>query len=109
MDNKLLHPSKEILGPRKDTGTSERLDTNVFERNSITDKSLVKKPENIIRRSEERQNPSRSSQSLCKQEYASKSFKKRELTPPEQSQGKVKMEETIPSELQNTQNIKESH
>ncbi|MBW0504945.1 hypothetical protein O181_044660 [Austropuccinia psidii MF-1] len=51
-NNEILPSSKEILGSRKDTRAYERLDTNVFQRTSLKDKSLIKNPKNVIRGSE---------------------------------------------------------
>ncbi|MBW0588033.1 hypothetical protein O181_127748, partial [Austropuccinia psidii MF-1] len=42
--NELLSSSEEVHGARKDRRTSEGLDTNVLQRTSPTDKSLVEKP-----------------------------------------------------------------
>ncbi|MBW0581264.1 hypothetical protein O181_120979 [Austropuccinia psidii MF-1] len=40
-NHELISSSEEVHGARKDKGTSEGLDTNVFQRTSPTDKSLV--------------------------------------------------------------------
>ncbi|MBW0585911.1 hypothetical protein O181_125626 [Austropuccinia psidii MF-1] len=55
--NELLSSSEEVHGARKDRRTSEGLDTNVLQRTSPTDKSLVEKPKYVIRGSEEEVGP----------------------------------------------------
>ncbi|MBW0528419.1 hypothetical protein O181_068134, partial [Austropuccinia psidii MF-1] len=47
--HELLSSGEEINGARKDRGSSEGLDTNVFQRTSPTDKSLVEKPTHVVR------------------------------------------------------------
>ncbi|MBW0509383.1 hypothetical protein O181_049098 [Austropuccinia psidii MF-1] len=47
--NELLSSSEEAHGPRKDRRTSEGLDTHVLQGTSPTDKSLVEKPNNVVR------------------------------------------------------------
>ncbi|MBW0493817.1 hypothetical protein O181_033532 [Austropuccinia psidii MF-1] len=80
-ENEILSSSKEGLGPRNDRGHSEGCDTHVLQSTSSKDKSLVEKPKNFVRGPEERvgskegQQPSGSSSSLQKQEYASKHSK----------------------------------
>ncbi|MBW0536777.1 hypothetical protein O181_076492 [Austropuccinia psidii MF-1] len=51
--HELIYSSEEVHGARKDRGTSEGLDTHVFQRKGPTDKSLVEKPKHVIRGSEE--------------------------------------------------------
>ncbi|MBW0550661.1 hypothetical protein O181_090376 [Austropuccinia psidii MF-1] len=73
-DNELLSSSKEVLGPRKDRGASEGLETHVLQRTSPKNKSLVEKSKNFSRGPEgivgpkEGQQPSGSCSSLHKQE-----------------------------------------
>ncbi|MBW0565952.1 hypothetical protein O181_105667 [Austropuccinia psidii MF-1] len=55
--NELFSSSEEGCGARKDRRTSEGLDTNVLQRTSPTDKSLVEKPKYVIRGSEEKAGP----------------------------------------------------
>ncbi|MBW0584538.1 hypothetical protein O181_124253, partial [Austropuccinia psidii MF-1] len=79
--NELLSSSEEVHGARKDRRTSEGLDTNVLQRTSPTDKSLVEKPKHVIRGSEEEvgprqgKQPSGSSPSIHQQKAASTSAK----------------------------------
>ncbi|MBW0557468.1 hypothetical protein O181_097183 [Austropuccinia psidii MF-1] len=53
----LISSSEEVHGARKDTRTSEGLDTHVFQRKSTTDKSLVEKPKHVIRGPKEEVGP----------------------------------------------------
>ncbi|MBW0506692.1 hypothetical protein O181_046407 [Austropuccinia psidii MF-1] len=68
-----LSSSKEALGPRKERGPSEGLDTHVLQRKSTKNEGLVENPNHFIREPEERvvpkegQQPSGSSSSLWKQ------------------------------------------
>ncbi|MBW0580206.1 hypothetical protein O181_119921 [Austropuccinia psidii MF-1] len=79
--HELLSSSEEVHGARKDRRTSEGLDTNVLQRTSPTDKSLVEKPKHVIRGSEEEvsprqgKQPSESSPSFQPQKSASTSAK----------------------------------
>ncbi|MBW0464898.1 hypothetical protein O181_004613 [Austropuccinia psidii MF-1] len=52
-NSELFFQSKEILGFKKDTKNSGRLDTNILERTSPKDKILAEKPKHVIRGSEE--------------------------------------------------------
>ncbi|MBW0581723.1 hypothetical protein O181_121438 [Austropuccinia psidii MF-1] len=116
-------PVEEAHGARKYRGTSEGLDTHVLQRTSPTDKSLVEKPKNFIRGSEEEagsrqgKHPSGSSPSIHQQKSASTSAKKAQANPKDQSEGQTKgkgkgkaqMEQALPSELQNSQEREDSH
>ncbi|MBW0477241.1 hypothetical protein O181_016956 [Austropuccinia psidii MF-1] len=51
-ENELISSSEEVLRPRKERGPSERLDSNVLQRESLTDKILVEKPKEFFRGSE---------------------------------------------------------
>ncbi|MBW0476670.1 hypothetical protein O181_016385 [Austropuccinia psidii MF-1] len=121
--NELISSSEEVHWPRKDRGPSEGLDTNVLQRTSPTDKSLVEKPKHFVRGPEEEvgprkgQQPCGSPSSLQKQESASTSAKKGQESPKEQSEeqqkgngnGKIQVEQALPTELQNSKERKESH
>ncbi|MBW0512425.1 hypothetical protein O181_052140 [Austropuccinia psidii MF-1] len=121
--NELLFSSKEVHGPRKDRRTSEGLDTHVLQGTSPTVKSLVEKPNHVVRGPEEEVGPrkgqehSRSSPSLHRKKYASTSAKKGQANPKEQSEGqakgkgkgKIQVEQAVPTELQNSQEIEDSH
>ncbi|MBW0530890.1 hypothetical protein O181_070605 [Austropuccinia psidii MF-1] len=48
-ENVLISSSEEALRPRKERGPSERLESNVYQREIPTDKILVKKPEHFNR------------------------------------------------------------
>ncbi|MBW0509910.1 hypothetical protein O181_049625 [Austropuccinia psidii MF-1] len=71
-NKELIPSSEEVHGPRKDRGSSEGLDTHVLQRTCPTDKILVEKPKNVVRRPEEEvgprkvKQPSGSSSSLHK-------------------------------------------
>ncbi|MBW0585554.1 hypothetical protein O181_125269 [Austropuccinia psidii MF-1] len=75
--HELISSSEEVHGARKDRGTSEGLDTHVFQRTIPTDISLVEKPKHVIRGSEEEvgpgqgQHPSGSSPSIHQQKSPS--------------------------------------
>ncbi|MBW0529401.1 hypothetical protein O181_069116 [Austropuccinia psidii MF-1] len=58
----LIYSSEEAHGPRKERGSSEGLDTNVLQRTSPTDKSLVEKPKNVVRGLEEEVGPRKGKQ-----------------------------------------------
>ncbi|MBW0582941.1 hypothetical protein O181_122656 [Austropuccinia psidii MF-1] len=94
----LLSSSEEVHGPRKDRRTSEGLDTHVLQRTSPKYKSLVENPKHFFRGPEEEvgpgkgQKPSESSLSLNKKKYTSKSAKKGQANPKEQSEGKGKIQ-----------------
>ncbi|MBW0530446.1 hypothetical protein O181_070161 [Austropuccinia psidii MF-1] len=94
--NELLSSSEKAHGPRKDRRTPEGLETHVFQGTSPTDKSLVEKTKQVLRGPEEKvgprkgQQPSGSSPSLHKQKFTSKSAKKGQENPKEQSEGKEK-------------------
>ncbi|MBW0584866.1 hypothetical protein O181_124581 [Austropuccinia psidii MF-1] len=87
----LISSSEEAHGARKDRGTFEELDTHVLQRTSPTDKSLVEKPNNGIRGSEEEVSPmqgqhtSGSSPSIHQQKSASTSTKHAQANPKDQS------------------------
>ncbi|MBW0577599.1 hypothetical protein O181_117314 [Austropuccinia psidii MF-1] len=55
--HELISSSEGGHGARKYRGTSEGLDTHVFQRTSPTDKSLVEKPKHVIRVPEEEVGP----------------------------------------------------
>ncbi|MBW0583348.1 hypothetical protein O181_123063 [Austropuccinia psidii MF-1] len=55
--HELISSSEEIHGARKDRGISEGLDIHVLQRTSPTDKSLVEKPNYVIRGPEEQVGP----------------------------------------------------
>ncbi|MBW0524033.1 hypothetical protein O181_063748, partial [Austropuccinia psidii MF-1] len=117
--NKLLSSSKEAHGPRKDRRASEGLDTHVLQGASPTDKSLGEKPKHVIRGPEDEvgprkgQQPSGSSPSLHKQKSTSKSAKKGQANPKEQSEGqetgKTQVEQALPTELQSSQEREDSN
>ncbi|MBW0574148.1 hypothetical protein O181_113863 [Austropuccinia psidii MF-1] len=94
--NELISSSAEAHGPRKDRGSSEGLDTHVFQMTSSTDEILVEKPNNVVRGPEEEVGPrkgqqtSGSSPSLHKQKYGSTSAKKGKENPKEKSEGQEK-------------------
>ncbi|MBW0590380.1 hypothetical protein O181_130095 [Austropuccinia psidii MF-1] len=81
----LLSSSKEAHRSIKDRRTSEGLDTNVLQRTSATDKSLVEKP----------------------------NAKQAQASPKDQSEGQAKgkaqVEQALPTELQNPKARKDSH
>ncbi|MBW0498128.1 hypothetical protein O181_037843 [Austropuccinia psidii MF-1] len=56
-NHELISSSEDIHGSRKDRRTSEGLDNNVLQRTSPTDKSLVEKPNHVIRGLEEAVGP----------------------------------------------------
>ncbi|MBW0570443.1 hypothetical protein O181_110158 [Austropuccinia psidii MF-1] len=117
--HELISTSEKVHGARKDRGTSEGLDTHVLQRKIPTDKSLVEKPKHVIRGPEQEVGPregkqtSGSSPSLHKQQYASKSAKKDQASPKDQPEGqekgKAQVEQALPTELQDSQEIKDSH
>ncbi|MBW0593996.1 hypothetical protein O181_133711 [Austropuccinia psidii MF-1] len=115
--HELLSSSEEVHGARKDIRTSEGWDTNVLQRTSPTDKSLVEKPKHVIRGSEEEvgprqgKQPSGSSPSIHQQKSASTSAKQAQASPKDQPEGKGKaqMEQALPAELQNPKERKDSH
>ncbi|MBW0563081.1 hypothetical protein O181_102796 [Austropuccinia psidii MF-1] len=80
--HELISSSEEVHGARKDRGTSQGLDTQVLQRTSPTDKSLVEKPKHVIRGPEEEvspsegKHPSGSSANLHRKKSTSKSAKK---------------------------------
>ncbi|MBW0514932.1 hypothetical protein O181_054647 [Austropuccinia psidii MF-1] len=122
-NNELISSSEEALGPRKDRGSSEGLDTHVLKRTSPTDKSLVEKLKHLVRGPEEevgprkRHQPCGSSSSLQKQEYTSTSSKQGKESAKEQSEGQEKgkgkgknqVEQALPTELQNSKETKDSY
>ncbi|MBW0579363.1 hypothetical protein O181_119078 [Austropuccinia psidii MF-1] len=61
--HELLSSSEEVHGARKDRGTSEVLDTHVFQRTIPTDKSFVDKPKHFIKGPEEEVGPRQGKQS----------------------------------------------
>ncbi|MBW0517136.1 hypothetical protein O181_056851 [Austropuccinia psidii MF-1] len=71
-DNQHISSSEEAPGPRKDTGASERMNSNFFQRESPKDKLFVEKLKLVIRGSEEgvgpkeEQNPFQTSSSCNK-------------------------------------------
>ncbi|MBW0585094.1 hypothetical protein O181_124809 [Austropuccinia psidii MF-1] len=113
----LISSSEEAHGSREDRGTSEGLETHLFQRTSPTDESLVEKPKHVIRGSEEEvvprqgQHPSGSSPSIHQQKSASTGAKQAQANPKDQSEGKGKaqVEQALPSDLQNSQEREESH
>ncbi|MBW0594141.1 hypothetical protein O181_133856 [Austropuccinia psidii MF-1] len=121
--HELISSSEEVHGARKDRGTSEGLETHVCQRKSPTDKSMVEKPNHVIRGSEEEvgprqgQHPSGSSPSIHQQKSASTSAKQAQTNPKDQSEGqekskgkgKAQVEQASPSELQNSQEREDSH
>ncbi|MBW0538709.1 hypothetical protein O181_078424 [Austropuccinia psidii MF-1] len=121
--HELICLGEEAHGARKDRGTSEGLDTQVLQRTSQTDKSLVEKPKHVIRGPEaevgprQGKKPSGSSPSLHKQKSASTSAKQAQATPKYQPEGqekgkgkgKAKVEKALPAELQDSQEREESH
>ncbi|MBW0586305.1 hypothetical protein O181_126020 [Austropuccinia psidii MF-1] len=94
--HELISSSEEVHGARNDRGTSEGLDTHFLQRTSTTDRSLVVKPKNVIRVSEEEvgpskgQDPSGSSPSIHQQHSTSTSAKKAQENPKGQSEGQEK-------------------
>ncbi|MBW0586312.1 hypothetical protein O181_126027 [Austropuccinia psidii MF-1] len=117
--HELISSSEEVHGARKDRGTSEGLDTNVLQRTSPTDKSLVEKPKHVIGGSEEEvvpkqgQHPSGSSPSIHQQNSASTSSKQAQANPKDQSEGqekgKAQVEQALLSELQTSPERENSH
>ncbi|MBW0496578.1 hypothetical protein O181_036293 [Austropuccinia psidii MF-1] len=117
--HELLSSIEEVHGPRKDRKPSEGLDTHVLQGTSPTDQTLVEKPNHVVRGPEEEfgqrkgQQPSGSSSSLHKQQYASISAKQGKANPKEQSEGqakgKIQVEQALPTELQNPQGREDSH
>ncbi|MBW0584836.1 hypothetical protein O181_124551 [Austropuccinia psidii MF-1] len=121
--HELISSSEEVHGARKKRGTSEGLDTHVLQRTSLKDKSLVEKPKNVIRGSEEEvgprqgQHPCGSSPRIHQQTSASNSAKQAQASLKDQSEGQAKgkgkgksqVEQALPSELQNSQEREESH
>ncbi|MBW0470885.1 hypothetical protein O181_010600 [Austropuccinia psidii MF-1] len=94
----------------------ESLDSNVCDRVSPADKSLVEKQENFVRGSEavgpkEGKKPCGSSSSLHKKQYPSKITTHRKEIPKEQPEGqetgKAQIEEALPSEVQNSKERKD--
>ncbi|MBW0586534.1 hypothetical protein O181_126249 [Austropuccinia psidii MF-1] len=83
----LISSSEEVHGARKERGTSEGLETHVFQRTSPTDKSLAEKSKHVIRGQGEEVGPRKGKQpsgispSLHRQNYASKSAKKPQVNP----------------------------
>ncbi|MBW0521075.1 hypothetical protein O181_060790 [Austropuccinia psidii MF-1] len=81
-DHEFLSSIKEALGPRKYGGPFEWLDTHVLQSTSPKDKCLAGRPKHFISGPEKRlgpkegQQPSGSSSSIQKQDYASTSAKK---------------------------------
>ncbi|MBW0511859.1 hypothetical protein O181_051574 [Austropuccinia psidii MF-1] len=110
--NELISSSEEFHWPRKDRGSSEGLDTHVFQRTSSTDKSLVEKPKHVVRGPEvevgprKGQKPSGSSPSLQEKKSTSTSAKQGQENPKEKSEGQAKgkgqVEQALPTELQNS-------
>ncbi|MBW0580659.1 hypothetical protein O181_120374 [Austropuccinia psidii MF-1] len=92
--HELISSSEEVHGARKDRGTSEGLNTQVLQRTSPTDRSLVEKPKHVIRGPEDEFYPregkqlSGSSPSLHKEKFASTSAKQPQSNPKDQSEGK---------------------
>ncbi|MBW0512585.1 hypothetical protein O181_052300 [Austropuccinia psidii MF-1] len=115
-DHELLFSSKKALGTRKDRGLSEGLNTHVLQRKSPEDEGLVENPNHFIRGPEKRvvpkegKKPSGSSSRLSKQESTSTSLKQGQGSPKAQSEGKgkVQVELTLPTELQNSKERKDS-
>ncbi|MBW0544697.1 hypothetical protein O181_084412 [Austropuccinia psidii MF-1] len=121
--NEVISSSEEVHGPRKDRGSSEVLENHVFQGTSPTDKSLVEKPKHVVRGPEEESGPRKGKQpcgsfpSLHKQKYTSTSAKHGQENPKEQSEGqekgkgktKTQVEQALPTELQNSQEIEDSH
>ncbi|MBW0466485.1 hypothetical protein O181_006200 [Austropuccinia psidii MF-1] len=116
---KILYSSEEVHGPRKDRGPSEGLETHVLQRKSQKDEGLVAKPKHFVGGPEERAGPKKgkqvigSSLSLYKQESASTSAKQGTKSPKEQlegqEKGKVQVEQTLHTEIQNSKERKDSH
>ncbi|MBW0567654.1 hypothetical protein O181_107369 [Austropuccinia psidii MF-1] len=88
--HELISSSGEVHGARNNRGTSEGLDTHVLQRKRPTDKSLVQKPKNVIRGTEEEvgprkgRQPSGSYPSLHKQNSTSTSAKQAQASPKDQ-------------------------
>ncbi|MBW0577031.1 hypothetical protein O181_116746 [Austropuccinia psidii MF-1] len=107
--NELMSSSEEVHGHRKYRGSSEGFDTYVLQRTSLTDNSLFEKLKHVVRGPEEEvgprkgQKPSGSSPSLHKQKSTSKRAKQG------QEKGKYKVEQALPPEPQNSQEIEDSH
>ncbi|MBW0541560.1 hypothetical protein O181_081275, partial [Austropuccinia psidii MF-1] len=103
--HELISSSEEDHWARKDRGASERLEIHFLQRTSPTDKSLVEKPEHVIRGPEEEigprkgTQPSGSSPSLHKQNSASTSAKQAQANPKDQpewqSKGKGKVKAQV--------------
>ncbi|MBW0517448.1 hypothetical protein O181_057163 [Austropuccinia psidii MF-1] len=120
--HELISSSEEAHGAGKDRGTSEGLDTHVFQRTSPTNKSLVESPKHFIRGPEEvgprkGNQPSGSSPSPHQPKSASKSAKQAQRNIKDQSEGQAKgkgkgkagMEQELPTELHNSQEREDSH
>ncbi|MBW0582235.1 hypothetical protein O181_121950 [Austropuccinia psidii MF-1] len=95
-NHELIYSSEEIHGARRDRGTSEGLDTHVFQRTSPTDTNLVEKPKHVNRGPEEEvgprqgKQPSGSSPSLNQQKYSSTGAKKVQENSKDQQEGQAK-------------------
>ncbi|MBW0528642.1 hypothetical protein O181_068357 [Austropuccinia psidii MF-1] len=121
--HELISSSKEVHGARKYRRTSEGLDTHAFQRTSLTDKSLVEKPNHVIRGQEEEvgpregKQPSGRSPSLQKQKFTSTSAKQAQENPKDKPEGqakgrgkgKSKVEQSLPAELHDSQQREDSH
>ncbi|MBW0592635.1 hypothetical protein O181_132350 [Austropuccinia psidii MF-1] len=96
-ENKLIPSSEEALRPRKERGHFERMESNVCQRESQTDKSLVEKPKDFITGVEEAVGPKErqqccgSSTSPQKQESSLTSTKHRHKIPQKQPEGQCKV------------------
>ncbi|MBW0588677.1 hypothetical protein O181_128392 [Austropuccinia psidii MF-1] len=101
---KLVYGGKEagkFLGPEKDRGPSEGLESHVFQRTSHQDKGFAEKQKHFFRGPEEKvgqkegQQPIGSSSNL--------------LNKLQKGKGKVQVKQTLPTELQNSKERKDSH
>ncbi|MBW0469613.1 hypothetical protein O181_009328 [Austropuccinia psidii MF-1] len=117
--NEQLSSSDTAHGPRKDRRTSEGLDTLVLQGTSPTNKSLVEKPEHVMRGPEEEigrrkgKQPSGRFPSLHKKNSASTSAKQAQANlkdqPEELEKGKAQVEQALHTELQDSQEREDSH
>ncbi|MBW0512289.1 hypothetical protein O181_052004 [Austropuccinia psidii MF-1] len=112
-DHELLSSSEESFGTIKDRGSYEGLYTHVLQRKCPKDKGLVERPEHFVRGPEERAGKKEGQQPSG----SSSSTQQGKESPKEQSEGqergkrkgKVQVEQTLPTELQNSKERKDSH
>ncbi|MBW0493959.1 hypothetical protein O181_033674 [Austropuccinia psidii MF-1] len=115
-DNKLLPSRKKGLGPREYREPSEGLNTHVLQRKSSKYKFLIDKQNCFVRGPEEivgpkeGQQPGGSSSRIHKNSFASTSSKQQsEGQEKGKGKGKAQVEQTLPSYLQSSKEVKDSH